>query len=296
MSEVYLKNFTLPGIESECSFFQKFKMTCYNNYYPFKALPESLKELEFETITIIYGGNGSGKTTILNAIAEKLDIPRETPYNKSCFMEDFIRLCSYYISSKPAISKIITSDNVFSKIFNIRNRNEIIDQKRDEQMEMYKRYAQPGAHIKDLMGDVNYVENSDKLNDIYDARRGSKSQFIRSRVEKNIIGKSNGETAIDFFVNEINSAGLYLLDEPENSLSASHQIELTKYLLDSARFFGAQFIIATHSPFMLSLPDAKIYDLDKTPIGITNDWTSLENMRIYYDFFSSYADAFNKQK
>ncbi len=57
--------------------------------------------------------------------------------------------------------------------------------------------------------------------------------------------------------------GLFLLDEPENSLSPERQLKLLKFLEDSARFFGCQLIIATHSPFILSMRGAKIYDFDE---------------------------------
>lgn len=43
---------------------------------------------------------------------------------------------------------------------------------------------------------------------------------------------------------KIKDNGLYLLDEPENSLSPEKQQELVRFLEDSARFFGCQFVIA----------------------------------------------------
>ena len=51
--------------------------------------------------------------------------------------------------------------------------------------------------------------------------------------------------------------------------------------------FGSQFIIATHSPFLLSMKGAKIYDLDENPVDVKR-WTELENVRAYYDFFKKY--------
>ena len=86
---------------------------------------------------------------------------------------------------------------------------------------------------------------------------------------------------------------LYLLDEPENSLAAGLQVKLAKFLEDSARFFGCQFIIATHSPLLLSMDGARVYDLDCIPAR-PRPWTELENVRVYYDFFRKYADAFEK--
>lgn len=50
-----------------------------------------LSEFEFPPVTILYGGNGSGKTTALNVIAEKLHLQRDTLYNRSSFFEDYTR-------------------------------------------------------------------------------------------------------------------------------------------------------------------------------------------------------------
>ena len=121
------------------------------------------------------------------------------------------------------------------------------------------------------------------------------SKFAKKMVGNNIIGKSNGETAMEFFYNNVNEPGLYLFDEPENSLSAAHQRELSKFLFESVRFFGAQIVISTHSPFMLSMPNAKIYNLDDEENVVTEDWTALSNMIEYYNLFSRFAEAFKKQ-
>lgn len=102
---------------------------------------------------------------------------------------------------------------------------------------------------------------------------------------------SNGESAFIYFSEKISENGLYLLDEPENSLSPERQQELLRFLQDSARFFGCQFIIATHSPFLLSMNGAKIYDMDEEPVDVKR-WTELDNVRAYYDFFKKHEHEF----
>ena len=57
------------------------------------------------------------------------------------------------------------------------------------------------------------------------------------------------------------------------------------------RFFGCQFVIATHSPFLLSMREAKIYDLDEDVVDVKR-WTELKNVRAYYEFFKKHEDAF----
>ena len=71
-----------------------------------------------------------------------------------------------------------------------------------------------------------------------------------------------------YFSEKIEEGGLYLLDEPENSLSPERQQELVRFLEDHARFFQCQFIIATHSPFILAMSSAKISDLDEEPADV----------------------------
>lgn len=82
-----------------------------------------------------------------------------------------------------------------------------------------------------------------------------------------------------------------MLDEPENSLSPKKQLELIKHIAELARYCGCQFVIATHSPFILSIDGAKIYDLDAYPVDIKN-WWELENPKAYFEFFNSHRDKF----
>lgn len=296
MKKTYLKSFKLPSYEEEKDYLADVKLNCYNNFYPFDTLPLAFRNLEFFPLTILYGGNGCGKTTILNLIAEKLGIGRSTRINKSSFMDPYLGLCRYKMVESPTVAKIITSDDVFSNIFLTREKNEIIDKNRDEMLELSDMCNTPGMQIKDIMGDLvgeeRWLDHLDTLLTVTSARRMTKSRFARENAGRNIIGKSNGETALDYFYSNIQERGLYLLDEPENSLSAVYQRQLAKYLYDSVRFFDAQLIIATHSPFMLSIPGATIYNLDSEEFCRTEDWTTLENMIEYYRLFDQYAEHF----
>ena len=56
----------------------------HTNMYPFKMLSGiGMFRLDFEPITILYGGNGNGKSTILNDTSQKLNIERHSVYNTS---------------------------------------------------------------------------------------------------------------------------------------------------------------------------------------------------------------------
>ena len=117
---IYLSHFSFPDIELEYSFLMGIKRTCYDTAYPFQILSRhGLRMLDFEPVTILYGGNGSGKTTALNVIAEKLGLKREAVYNRSNFFEDYTAMCNYEIRHPiPKRSRIITSDDVFDFVLN----------------------------------------------------------------------------------------------------------------------------------------------------------------------------------
>lgn len=294
----YLKSFTLPTDEQELDYLfdsrksGKLDMQCYSNQYPFGIFPHKrLSKIEFEPITIFYGGNGSGKSTLLNVIAEKLRLERTAPFNNSPIIQDYINLCDYRLNYGtpylPDKSSIITSDGVFDYLLDIRAINEGIDRRREELLREYDATVKSDWQMKSL-------DDYEELRRRNEARRGTKSQYVTRRM-KNLEYRmhSNGESAFAYFTNKIDSNALYLLDEPENSLSAKLQKELAAFLEEAVRFYGCQLVISTHSPFILSLRGAKIYDLDGDPAG-EKHWSELENIRAYYDLFEERRREFQK--
>lgn len=283
---IYLSHFSFPDAEQEYDFILAQKRTCYDSYYPFQILSKHrLTMLDFEPVTILYGGNGSGKTTALNVIAETLDLHRDALYNRSAFYEDYIRLCSYETECDiPKDSRIITSDDVFDFMLNLRSINEGIDKKRNDMFEEY-------LDAKYSHFTMRSLDDYEQLKKVNQARSKTQSRYIRDNLMGNVREHSNGESAFLYFSEKIGENGLYLLDEPENSLSPERQQELLRFLEDSARFFGCQFIIATHSPFLLSIRGAKIYDMDEEPVDVKH-WTELSNVRAYYEFFKQHEREF----
>lgn len=258
--------------------------------YPFHIfLEKQFFNIEFEPVTIFYGDNGSGKSTLLNIIIETINkdkqvISRKKPLVKSEYFDTYIAKCKYYLENNiPTESKIILSEDIFENILSKRIENQKKNEGRKELEKQYMQYK---------YNPVNYSSLED-LSISVETRNKTQSKFIKSRIEENSKEFSNGQTSLEFFDKELKENGLYLLDEPENSLSPKFQIELIQLLLELSRFFKCQFIIATHSPFLLSIPDAKIYDLDSIPV-IKKKWYELENMKIYYNFFKENKDKFEK--
>lgn len=283
---IYLSHFDFPHVEQEYDFMFRLKRTCYDTIYPFQVLSKhSLRMLDFEPVTILYGGNGSGKTTALNIIAEKLGLQRETPYNRSNFFEDYVKLCDYETQDPiPRRSRIITSDDVFDFVLNLRSLNDGINIKREELFQEYLENKYSHFQMKSL---ADY----EQLKKVQMAKSKTQSKYVRGQLMDNVREHSNGESAYLYFSEKIQEDGLYLLDEPENSLSPLRQQELVKFLEDSARFFHCQFVISTHSPFLLSLRGAKIYDLDEE-VADVKKWTELPGVRVYYEFFKKHEGEF----
>ena len=282
---IYLRNFSFPSEDREYNFILDEKRTCFDTFYPFKILSKNdFTEIDFEPVTILYGGNGSGKSTALNVIAEKIEASRDTIFNKSNFFKDYVDMCDMDEVKVAGIKRIITSDDVFDYILNLRNLNEGIDNKRENLFGDYLDAKYSDFKMKSL-------EDYEELKKVNSARSKTMSKFIRKNLMSNVRLYSNGESAYRYFIEKITENGLYILDEPENSLSPKRQIELMSFIEDSARFFGCQFIISTHSPFLLAIKGAKIYDLDESPVSV-KPWTSLENVRTYYEFFKHHDSAF----
>ena len=122
-------------------------------------------------------------------------------------------------------------------------------------------------------------------------KKGSVTKYVQKHGVRNIDSRSNGEEALRFFTEQIEENAVYFLDEPENSLSACNQQKLLGFIEDSARFFGCQFVLSSHSPFFLAAQDARIYNLDETP-PIPQKWTELENVRAYFELFDKHREDF----
>lgn len=102
---------------------------------------------------------------------------------------------------------------------------------------------------------------------------------------------SNGETSMQYFEEYLQPNALYLLDEPEVSLSPSNQVLLANEINKLARLLACQFIIATHSPFMLGTLNAKIYNIDTKEYDVVK-WNELENIQYFYNFFKKHEQEF----
>ena len=290
---IYLKDFNLLTERQEHDILLKKAMNIYNGaYYPFGIFPKKeFTNILFEPITIFYGGNGSGKTTILNIISDTVNASRKSIVKRNELFDLYTEHCknSYSLSHAHECKSIkyISSDDVFDCLLDLRAINSGVNRIKNELVKEYYDYKYTtGSELN------SGLEQYEELKNKVDANHMTVSKYVRTRLKNNtIIQESNGETALDFWQREIEEDSLYIIDEPENSLSAENQLKLKTFIEESARFYNCQFIIATHSPFLLALKDAKIYDLDSVPVK-DKKWTELDNVRVYNEFFKEHRDEF----
>ncbi|MBO8431886.1 MAG: AAA family ATPase [Bacteroidetes bacterium] len=316
---IYITKFILPSRETEENYRKMFcysaGATYYSTAYPFCIFPEKgLGLIEFEPVTIFHGGNGSGKSTLLNVISQRLKAQREAPYNTSVHMDAYVKLCSFKTdlrwcgeefsltgmrSSKydiGNITRVITSDDIFKSLLADRIKREQILFKADMLIQRKRKIFEE----KDTEGNLQrprYLnfetgENVDKFSDFVEASKYSYSQYLKKKLGKEERGFSNGETSFLQISCLMENEGVYILDEPENSLSPEMQYNLAQLIAYMARYNNCQIIMATHSPFLLGIAHAKIYNLDEQPVK-TSRFEELESVRFYHDFLSERLNGKN---
>jgi predicted ATPase len=97
---------------------------------------------------------------------------------------------------------------------------------------------------------------------------------------------SHGEKIKHYFRGRFNMLGLYIIDEPEAALSPRSQLELLGLLEHFVALCDAQFLIASHSPILLSCPDAQIFSFDDGGIKEVI-YEETAHYRIYAQLFSN---------
>lgn len=253
------------------------------NIYPYNVFRgKYIEPFVFSPITVFYGNNGSGKSTLLNIIANKLQLKgKEYATSNSFGIVDYCNAfsneCSYslgeddlgfVIKNLPRNSRYIKSEDILYEIKKIQQKQVLSDG-------MEYDYVQKGMTIQEAK-------------DFLSSKEGRKQEeYIKFAQEK----YSNGETSMQYFEEYLQPNALYLLDEPEVSLSPSNQVLLANEINKLARLLECQFVIATHSPFMLGTLNAKIYNIDTKEYDVVK-WNELENVQYFYNFFKKHEQEF----
>ena len=219
---IYLKNFNFPDEDAESWPFHEKREhfhyrppTYYDSLYPFKLMSsKGLTSLTFSDITIFAGSNGSGKSTVLNIIAEHFKLKREALFNRTELFDEYLTytdgMLDVYDKEKMRsimeVSRIITSDDVFNHILGLRKKNDDIDFRRDVIRQQRCEYERdPESRPKEI--DFEDPESFRKFRDYADMTRMSLSRYVKSRGVLNERTYSNGESGYRYFTEAIQSGG-----------------------------------------------------------------------------------------
>ena len=215
------------------------------DFYPFKLkIFQNTERIRFNSpVTLFIGENGTGKSTLLKAIAYRCGIHIwQSEFNLRCEQnpheEDLYKTISIRWENDPVPGSFFGSQ-IFS----------------------------------------HFAKNLEEwaIND---------SEMLKYFGGKSLITQSHGQSLMSYFQSRYKIKGLYFLDEPETALSPSSLIELLNLLIKISRQGHAQFIIATHSPFLMACPESRIYSFDN-PVIEPIQYEDTEYYKIYKNFMNN---------
>lgn len=202
-------------------------------------------------INFIIGDNGTGKSTLLETIAFRLQLPHMdgSVYTKRSF-EAAIKLSPYleleFLIDRP-IGFFFRAED-FGDYMNSVNR-------RDAQ----------------LHGQLNELEGVVPSHIIQQMKDNANYQLYHMRKEygQELNTFSHGEAYLKIMKEKIQRRGIFLLDEPEAALSPSKQLSLIYYIKEHLKQNNSQFIIATHSPILMAMPGSTLYEITENSMKET---------------------------
>lgn len=252
------------------------------NVYPYNIFKDKTGELFIlDTITMFYGGNGSGKSTILNLLALKLGI-------KGGDMPKCFSIHIDYVEKYLSEIQITFEESEDGRKVQKPSEDSYYIKSEDILYEIKK--IQQEAILQE-----GYLYQRQKLGMTREEVLEHKDSYkMREQIERLSYSQekySNGETSLQVYEDYLVPGGLYLLDEPEASLSPEKQLELIERIIEASRFLDCQFLIATHSPLFLGRLEGKIYDLNQAG-AVERKWSDLESIKTIAAFFKENLNLF----
>lgn len=220
--------------------------------FPFSVpAVRTLVSLDLATaVTFFVGENGSGKSTVLEAIAAAARLPA---------------IGAAEPGSDPTLDRQRLLAGAFRLVWNRRTRRGFFLRAEDF-FGFVKRIGRLREEMHSRLREVEeeYREASELARNLAAGPARASLHELTGRYGVDLDANSHGEAFLKLFQSRFVPGGLYLLDEPEAALSPQSQIGLLAMLAGMVDQ-DAQFIIATHSPILLALPGARIYSFDSVP-------------------------------
>lgn len=191
-------------------------------------------------ITILVGENGTGKSTLLKLLNDVIQLYRidASDASKRKSPLKWLNLPKVTFTRTKPKGFFFSAEDFTTYIRGLEQHRQ---EAYDALNEVDREYANKSAYAKS-MARMPHMRTINDIDQMY---------------QKDLLRSSHGEAYLDFFISRLRSNELYLLDEPETPLSIQNQITLLS-VIDEAVSRGNQFIIATHSPILMSIPGATI--------------------------------------
>ncbi|MGB5942297.1 MAG: ATP-binding cassette domain-containing protein [Leeuwenhoekiella sp.] len=198
-----------------------------------------------EAITFFIGDNGTGKSTLIETIAFRLQLPHldgagngKKSFQAARDLQKYLELAFNIECTRGFFFRA----EDFGDLVNSVDRQD----------------ARLHSQLRTLEGKVA-PEIIQQMKD----SANHQIHHVRKHYGQELDSFSHGEAYLKILQEKINSPGIYILDEPEAALSPSKQLALIYFILEHLQTHMSQFIIASHSPILMSMPGAVIYEIDQ---------------------------------
>ena len=253
----------------------RIKKTINKDVYPLNIQAiQSIESLVLDKpATIFVGDNGSGKSTLLQAIAKQHGAINTSGKSLSD---------PYYDALTPL------SDNI-KLIYSVKNNHGFLFSSEHFITYIHKLQEEKAdleAYIKEV--EENYKDKSDFARNQALSPAKKELYAIKHTYEGELQEKSHGEGFLSFFKARMHQKGIYFLDEPESPLSPFHQYQLLVLLSDLIQN-GSQIIMATHSPILMALSGATIYEFSDSIKKVSHD--DVESVK-FMTYFLNHKETF----
>ncbi len=239
--------------------------------FPFDLpLVRSFEEMTFDSpVTFFVVENGSGKSTILEAMACGIGSP--TIGGKS-------------VDQDPTLESGRELSRNIRYVWNKRTHKGFFLRAEDF-FNFTRRMVKTREELEELSAAFDGELSGYGLQLAKGAAESQRAAIV-DRYGENLDANSHGESFLKLFRQRFVPGGLYLLDEPEAPLSPLRLLSLISLLKMMVDEKAAQFIIATHSPILMSFPDAAIFSFDKVPIEQI-PYEDVEHVSLTKDFLNN---------